>query len=96
MLLLCDKKGQVRKCFVTHLQAGQIVSNMEKKSQEKKVSKDKKKSKVLNPKNGKMNQGTQGLLATAGGIAGGLAADLAVEVTGNIVSDCLSDALFGN
>ena len=57
---------------------------------------DKKKSKVLNPKNGKMNQGTQGLLATAGGIAGGLAADLAVEVTGNIVSDCLSDALFGN
>ena len=47
---------------MTHLQAGQIVSNMEKKSQEKKVSKDKKKSKVLNPKNGKMNQGTQGLL----------------------------------
>ena len=78
---------------MTHLQAGQIVSNMEKKSQEEKVSKDKKKSKVLNPKNGKMNQG---LLAAAGGIAGGLAADLAVEVTGNIVSDCLSDALFGN
>ena len=90
MLLLCDKKGQVRKCFVTHLQTGQIVSNMEKKSQEKQVSKDKKKSKVLKPKNGKMN------LAAAGGIAGGLAADLAVEVTGNIVSDCLSDALFGN
>ena len=74
---------------MTHLQAGQIVSNMEKKSQEEKVSKDKKKSKVLNTKNGKMNQG---LLAAAGGIAGGLAADLAVE----IVSDCLSDALFGN